>query len=114
MDGAAELQSGKAALDQTDQKLDSRLRVVRGLREDGALRNGPRRSPGWRRNGRVRVLVRVGDLVAATREALEAAGLSIERENVESGLVEGWVPAGGAARRGRGRRRAVDPTRRAR
>lgn len=95
MDGAAELQSGKAALDQTDQKLDSRLRVVRGLREGGALRNGPRRSPGWRRNGRVRVLVRVGDLVAATREALEAAGLSIERENVESGLVEGWVPAGG-------------------
>jgi subtilisin family serine protease len=95
MDGAAELQSGKAALDQTDQKLDSRLRMMRGLREGGALRNGPRRSPGWRRNGRVRVQVRVGGLVAATREALEAAGLSIERENAESGLVEGWVPAGG-------------------
>lgn len=96
MDGAAELQSGKAALDQTDQKLDSRLRVVRGLREGGGtLRNGPRRSPGWRRNGRVRVLVRVDDLDAATREALEAAGLSIERENAEGALVEGWVPAGG-------------------
>jgi len=95
MDGAAELQSGKAALDQTDQKLDSRLRVVRGLREGGTLRNGPRRSPGWRRNGRVRVLVRVGDLDAGTRSALEDAGLSIERENAESGLIEGWVPAGG-------------------
>jgi subtilisin family serine protease len=95
MDGAAELESGKAALDQTDQKLDSRLRVVRGLRKDGVLRNGPRRAPGWRRNGRVRVLVRVGHLDASAREALEAAGLSIERENAEGALVEGWVAAGG-------------------
>jgi subtilisin family serine protease len=95
MDGAAELESGKVALDQTDQKLDSRLRVVRGLRNAGPLRAGPRHSPGWQRNGRVRVLVRVGDLDASTRAALEDAGLAIERENTESALVEGWVAAGG-------------------
>jgi subtilisin family serine protease len=95
MDGAAELESGKVALDQTDQKLDSRLRVVRGLRNTGSLRAGPRRAPGWQRNGRVRVLVRVGELDASTRAALEDAGLSIERENAEGALVEGWVAAGG-------------------
>jgi subtilisin family serine protease len=95
MDGAAELESGKVALDQTDQKLDSRLRQVRGLRASGPLRAGPLRPPHWRRNGQVRVVVRVGDLDPATREALEGAGLSIRHENAEDGLVEGWVAAGG-------------------
>src|SRR5262245_43751686 len=95
MDGAAELESGKVALDQTDEKLDSRLRQVRGLRASGPLRAGPLRPPHWRRNGQVRVVVRVGNLDPATREALERAGLSLQHENAEDGLVEGWVAAGG-------------------
>jgi subtilisin family serine protease len=93
MDGAAELESSKVGLDQTDQKLDSHLRAVQGLRASGPLRAGPARPPHWRRDGRVRVLVRVGALDAAIRSALESAGLSIERDDAASSLVEGWVPA---------------------
>ena len=52
--------SEKAALDQADQKLDSRLRGLRGLAARTARSaTGPQASRAWRRDGRVRVLVRV-------------------------------------------------------
>src|SRR5262249_19237057 len=53
MGGFDELRQGKVALDRTDEKLDSRLRGMRGLRADGPLRAGPRRAPAWRRGGDV-------------------------------------------------------------
>src|SRR5215467_1084118 len=92
-EGLRELQEGKAALDSTDQRLDSRLRTLRGLAPNGRLRPGPRGGPAWRRQGRVHVQVRVQVLDDTTRSALGRAGLTIEREDVANGLVEGWVPA---------------------
>src|SRR5262249_54248294 len=73
MDGAAEGEGARAPPDQPDQKLDTRLRAVRGRRASGPPRGAPRRPPHWRRDGQVRVVVRVGDLDPATREALEGA-----------------------------------------
>src|SRR5262245_6253489 len=57
MGGFDELHQGKVALDWADEKLDSRLRGVRGLRADGPLRAGPRKAPSWQRGGDVRVIV---------------------------------------------------------
>jgi subtilisin family serine protease len=94
MGGLDELRQGKAALDSADQKLDSRLRGVRGLRAGGALRAGPRKAPSWRRGGNVRVIVRLDALDDTARAALGDAGLTIERESPQRALVEGWVPAG--------------------
>jgi subtilisin family serine protease len=91
--GLRELQEGKAALDSTDQRLDSRLRTLHGLAPNGRLRPGPRGGPAWSRQGRLHVQVRVQVLDDATRSALGRAGLTIEREDVANGLVEGWVPA---------------------
>ena len=91
-EGLRQLQEGRAALDSTDQRLDSRLRTLRGLAPNGRLRPGPRGGPAWRRQGWVHVQVRVQVLDDTTRSALARAGLSIEREDVANGLVEGWVP----------------------
>jgi subtilisin family serine protease len=96
--GLRELQEDKEALDQADQRLDSRLRGLRGLAADGRLKAGPHGGPVWRRHGWVHVLVRVERLDDGTRAALTDAGLSIEREEQTSGLLEGWVPAGGVRR----------------
>src|SRR5262245_48213106 len=92
--GLRTLEDDKAALDQADQRLDSRLRGLRGLAVDGRLRAGPRGGPAWRRNGWVHVLVRVERLDDGTRAALTGAGLSVQHEEQASGLVEGWMPAG--------------------
>jgi subtilisin family serine protease len=93
--GLQALHDGKAALDATDQRLDSRLRNVPGLATGGRLRAGPRGGPAWQRHGRVHVQVRVRTLDDATRAALAGAGLSIEREEEASGVLEGWVAAAG-------------------
>jgi len=92
--GLRTLEDDKAALDQADQRLDSRLRGLRGLAVEGRLRAGPRGGPAWRRNGWVHVLVRVERLDDGTRAALTGEGLSVQREEQASGLVEGWMPAG--------------------
>src|SRR5262249_16719933 len=95
MGGFDELHQGKVALDWADEKLDSRLRGVRGLRADGPLRAGPRKAPSWQRGGDVGVIVRLDALDDAVRAALADAGLTIVRESQQRALVEGWAPAGG-------------------
>src|SRR5262249_29771885 len=91
--GLRELQEGKAALDSTDQRLDSRLRTLRGLAANGRLRPGPRGGPAWRRQDRGHLQGRVQVLDDTTRSALARGGLSIEREDRANGLLAGWGPA---------------------
>jgi len=89
-----QLREEKASLDQADQKLDSRLRGLRGLRAGDRLRLDQRRKPGWKRGDRVRVSVALDALDDDARAALGAAGFQIERESPQRPLVEGWTVAG--------------------
>src|SRR5262249_36169024 len=89
-----QLREEKASLDQADQKLDSRLRGLRGLHAGDRLRLDQRRKPGWKRGERIRVSVALDALDDDARAALTAAGLQIERESPQRPVVEGWTVAG--------------------
>jgi subtilisin family serine protease len=97
MNGLDELRQENASLDRADEKLDSRLRGLRGLRPGDRLRLDQRPNPGWKRGDHVRVSVRLDALDDDAREALAAAGLTIERESPRRALVEGWTVAGNLA-----------------
>jgi subtilisin family serine protease len=88
----------KESLTPAQQKVDSHIRRwawpdARAQRRGAAPLVEPPAVP-WRKNGRVRVIVKVTGTASAHTAALAATGLEIEIVNDRFGLVQGWIAEG--------------------
>src|SRR5262249_46794889 len=88
----------KDALSPAQQKVDSMLRryawpEVAPRGQATVPRNLPSEQP-WRKDGRLRVIVKVTGTASVHRAVLAAAGLDVEIVNDRFGLVQGWIAEG--------------------
>src|SRR5262245_24030972 len=93
-----ELASRKASLSPGQRKVDS---ILRRYAWPETAPRGRAAAPGhapseqsWRREGQLRVVVKVTGTASVHRPALTAAGLEIEIVNDRYGLVQGWIAEG--------------------
>jgi subtilisin family serine protease len=88
----------KESLSPPQQKVDSQIRRLAwpgaGPQSRGAAPLAESPETPWRKNGRVRVIVKVTGTASAHTAALQAAGLEIEIFNDRFRLVQGWVAEG--------------------